>query len=44
MWLKYNKINKVMIDMFGKKVKKKYRIYQDTPYFTSFEYTYASQK
>ena len=27
--------------MFGKKVKKKYRIYQDIPYFTSFEYTYA---
>ena len=30
-----------MLDMFGKKVKKKYRIYQDIPYFTSFEYTYA---
>ena len=41
MWLKYNKDK---LGQFGKKVKKKYRIYQDTPYLTSFEYTYASQK
>ena len=27
MWLKYNKINKVMIDMYGKKVKKKFIMY-----------------
>ena len=37
MWLKYNKINKVMIDVFGKKVKKMFRMYLDTSYFTSFE-------